>query len=169
MKELTANADLRGKEVSKIKLSRAAIYGIKKQRFKMYKASILARDNCICKYCGKEGANSLDHIIPVCQIRLYVRNDNNICATHEHCNESKGDFFLGKGSHYSLDESQKYFVRSLQEKILKDDPYILRTTNNREFEKKQRSTRVVVQLSYLKIKKPGWVSMRDTNGDFVVL
>ena len=49
---------------------------------------ILSRDGYVCGICGRDGANSVDHIVP--RIRGGSHNDDNLRAAHAICNSQLG-------------------------------------------------------------------------------
>jgi len=51
-------------------------------------ASIITRDAGICHLCGKPGANSADHLIPVAQGG--TDHPTNLAAAHLQCNKIRG-------------------------------------------------------------------------------
>lgn len=118
-----------------------------KKKSKLYLRKYLYRNNKdgICEYCGKEGADSLDHIIPQDLNILPYNPPENFCFAHKKCNEAKGNFYLGNGIH-TLNHQQQIRITKVQQNLL--DQFFL---DGKFFD--PRPLRPVVMLSYLKLKE----------------
>jgi len=52
--------------------------------------TILARDGFICYYCGQEGANTVDHVLPVKHHPELAMSIDNCVSACRRCNSMKG-------------------------------------------------------------------------------
>lgn len=58
------------------------------RRWRRLRVYVLERDNYVCRWCGKGGANTVDHIVP--RARGGGDEPSNLAAAHKRCNEAKG-------------------------------------------------------------------------------
>jgi len=61
----------------------------KTRRYQRARTNILIRDGGICWLCGRPGANTADHIIPLAQ-GGHPYSELNLRAAHHSCNSRRG-------------------------------------------------------------------------------
>jgi 5-methylcytosine-specific restriction endonuclease McrA len=80
------------------------------------KRGVLRRDNFTCGYCGRDGADTVDHIVPQCRGGLSTWE--NLIACCKDCNQLKADLSLKEAGMKTLWETYVPDVtKELEQKV----------------------------------------------------
>lgn len=97
------------------------------RQWRALRLRILARDGYTCGYCGADGADTVDHILPVNQHPDQAMSPDNLIAACRTCNSRKGSrsqgVFLGKTFAPPVFSS---FLSPMQSKVHQDSPFTAR-------------------------------------------
>lgn len=61
------------------------------KRWRQLREQVLRRDGYLCGYCGADGANTVDHIVPLKQDPSQAYNLDNLITACVSCNSGKRD------------------------------------------------------------------------------